>query len=278
MFETPFMNAAGTVKLVEQLERLQGTPTGARVVGSYTVEPRTGNEGTTYASERPWAINALGLPNPGIDYLADNIDRMRQMAGDGPLIVSIAGFTAREYARLAEAVQSYEGVWIEINLGCPNVWADGAQKSIASFDASYSADVHDAVREAVPTTKVGVKLSPYSNPATIPHVVEALERWRVPSFYTICNTFPNAWMPDWIDPLYGGLSGPAMKPIVLGQVKQVRQVTDSPIIASGGVTRGRDWPDYEAAGACAVQVGSAFLDAGERPQLFVDMIEDWRDG
>jgi dihydroorotate dehydrogenase (fumarate) len=267
--DCPFLNAAGTVKLVEQVERLARAPVAGVVVGSYTIEPRTGNEGRVYESVTPWTLNALGLPNPGAAYMKEHLPRMRDALGDRPLIASVAGFGLNEYVALAtDAIRA--GAWVEVNFGCPNV----AGHSIASFDVGYMRRTWDAIMAACAGGTVGVKLSPYSDPGMIPAVVSGLESAGVPDFYTLSNTFPNAWREGWLDTSYGGLSGEAMKPIVLGQIKQFREVTDVPIIGSGGVRYGHDWHEYQAAGACAVQVGSRYLNVNEDPRLFSDLLAD----
>lgn len=261
--EHPLMNAAGTVKLQEQALRLAQAPVAALVMGSYTPEPRTGNTGETYYAGSYFTLNRLGMPNPGIAYLDDAAPVVKAALGARPLIVSVAGFCLDDYLALIASVPECVD-HIEVNLGCPNV----AGKRIGSFDTALIADVLDHSER-----RVGLKLSPYSDPGLLVEVA-AIVAGRA-AFLTLSNTFPNGWRPGALSEAYGGVSGAAMRPIVLGQVRQFcTLLPDMPIIAAGGFRYGSDWPEYSAAGARAVQVASRYLDADEMPDVFVTMLGD----
>jgi dihydroorotate dehydrogenase (fumarate) len=262
-FVHPLMNAAGTVKLVEQATRLAQSPIAALIMGSYTPRPRDGNEGRTYHTGDGFTLNALGMPNPGVAYLADTAAVVKAALGARPLFVSVAGFGLDDYlALVADVPQCVDQV--EVNLGCPNV----AGERIGSFDL----DLIDAILAAVPR-RVGLKLSPYSDPGLLAEVA-AIVSGRV-AFLTLSNTFANGWAPGALSTVYGGVAGAAMKPIVLGQVHQFgRLLPDVPLIATGGFQRGSDWADYSDAGACAVQVASRFLAGDEDPDVFVTLLAD----
>lgn len=264
----PISNAAGTVKLVEQAQRLGRCPVVAEIVlGSYTLKPRAGNGGKVYESRDGYVLNALGLPNPGIDYAEAHADEF--MGVTGGAIVSIAGFSVDEYAQLAAKAAWANG--IEVNLGCPNVWNDGEQKRIGSFDPSFVWESLRAARDAAPLCSIRAKLSPVSDPALLAEVVAACE-WA--DALVLSNTFPNGWLPGALDVAYGGVSGEAMKPIVLGQVRQATAISEHRVIAAGGVRCGADIADYEAAGAVGVQIASRFIDGGERPDVFTTLVAD----
>jgi dihydroorotate dehydrogenase len=255
-------NAAGTVKLYEQAAKLAPAPVDELVLGSYTLHPRDGNGGKVYHSERPHVLNALGLPNPGLAYL---IEHARSFADlHRRVIVSIAGFSADQFVELATPLGWAHA--IELNFGCPNIWDDGSQKGIASFDVEYMHWVVNAVRDVQPEAVLRAKLSPYSDPRLLAQAVEAVA--PLVDALVLSNTFPNAWLPYCLDVPYGGLSGSSMKAIVLGQVRQAQELTSLPIIAAGGVRTNADLNDYEQAGAALVQVGSRFLDGGEDPDVF----------
>jgi dihydroorotate dehydrogenase len=268
-------NAAGTVKLVEQAEKLGRAPVNEVVIGSYTLEPRTGNEGHVYwsgeDSKACYALNRLGLPNPGIQYVVENKNKLA--AAHDRIVVSIAGFRVEEYAELAAEIEDWAYA-IEINLGCPNV----AGHDIGSFDPSFSAAVVKTVCGASSGVQVRVKLSPYSNPRELQEMLAVLDGivWPTgPCAYVLSNTFPNCWAIDKDGKEFiGGLSGAAVKPIVLGQIKQASELTDRTLIAAGGVTHGWDLSDYEAAGASMVQVGSHYLDHDEDPGVFGDLLQE----
>lgn len=262
-------NAAGTVKFVEQAQRLAKGPVNEIVMGSYTLKARDGNPGRTFHRGSGYALNALGMPNPGIDYL--RIHKMTLMVLNKPVVISIAGFDVEGYAELASRCTWAHA--IELNFGCPNIWsdADGQQKRIGTFDPEYVFKVIDEVRqrifEAESKCEVRAKFSPISDPYLLIEVADAAAKADA---VVASNTFPNAWMPGALDTPYGGLSGEAMKPIVLGQVRQFVE-HGSKVIASGGLRYGRDIADYEAAGAMGVQVGSLYY-ANETPDIFVNLL------
>lgn len=264
----PISNAAGTVKYVEQARRLVESRVSEIVLGSYTWESRQGNPGNVYHSQFGVALNALGLPNPGGQWLYAHAEDF--MALDKPIVVSIAGFNVKEYVALAVAAS-----WaptIEVNLGCPNVWTDNEQHRIGSFNPKYMRQVLDGVAGVIGSdTDLRVKLSPYSDPFFLSEIAALLDAHEVDAIVA-SNSFPNGWLPGKLDGSYGGVSGAAMKAIVLGQIGQFRSACGVPVIAAGGVCNGVDMVECEAAGASGVQIASRFLDRNEDPNVFVDIL------
>ncbi|WP_261554738.1 dihydroorotate dehydrogenase [Frankia tisae] len=297
--EHPVMNAAGTCKSVEDVDAFARSAVAAIVVGSITRQPRAGNAGNVYWPGRSYSINALGLPNRGLDYYGAHLSRMVDRAHEAgkPLIVSVAGFDVGEYAEIAEVVAGTGVDLIELNLACPNVWDGGAQKRIACFDPDQTAAVCTAVGDALlaraagdPGRRVpyGVKLSPFSDPAALAELAAVLAelagRPVGPRFVTAVNTFPNAFVVDAdnrpvVDVELAGMSGPALKPVGLGQVRQLRQLLlDSvDVVGVGGVGEGRDVAEYLRAGAVAVQAATAFWNRGEDPSVFGSILAGWID-
>ncbi|WP_210493376.1 dihydroorotate dehydrogenase [Patulibacter sp. SYSU D01012] len=279
--EHPLLNAAGTARTLDEVARLARSAVAAVTVGSYTLGERAGNGGEVYASREGYAVNALGMPNRGAAQLREELPRMAELAhaGGKPLVVSVAGFAPGEYGELAGLAAAGGADLVELNLGCPNVWDDGAQKRIASFDpALVAASVAAAADASVP---VGVKLSPLADPVLLAEVAAAVGA-STARFVVSCNTFPNglALRPDGrpaLDVRFGGVSGGAMKPIVLGQVAQLRAALPHAVdvVGVGGVRRGSDVHDLLQVGATAVGLATAFWDRGEDPAVFGDLLADW---
>lgn len=264
----PISNAAGTVKYLKQAQTLARAPVSEVVIGSYTWEPRQGKSGNVYHTEPGVALNALGLPNPGGQWLYAHGAEF--LALDKPVVVSIAGFNVKEYISLAVAASWASAV--EVNLGCPNVWTDNEQHRIGSFNSKYMRQVLDGVAGVIGAdTDLRVKLSPYSDPFLLSEIAALIDIHEVDAIVA-SNSFPNGWLPGALDGSYGGVSGAAMKAIVLGQVGQFRSACGVPVIAAGGVRSGMDLMHYEAAGASAVQVASRYLDSDEDPDIFVNIL------
>jgi dihydroorotate dehydrogenase len=279
--EHPVLNAAGTAKSLDDVTRLARSPVAAVTVGSITKEPRDGNAGEVYVSRSGYAVNALGMPNRGAAFYRDALPEFAGVAraAGKPLAVSVAGFSTEEYGELAHLAGGSGADLVELNLGCPNVWDDGRQKRIMSFDPEL---VSGAVRAAAGAgAPVGIKLSPLSDPVLLAEVAAAAVEAGT-AYIVSCNTFPNglALRPDGraaVDVGYGGVSGGAMKPIALGQVAQLRALLPDgvDVVGCGGVRTGDDVRDLLTAGAAAVGLATAFWDAGEDPGVFGDLLADW---
>lgn len=274
--ESRVMNGAGPVKLPEDVLEVAKSDSAAIVVGSITVEQREGNKGKTLFIKGCHTLNSIGMRNGGIAYYEKHLPEMVQIAHDHnkPLIVSVAGFSPQEYARLAESVLNCGVDGIELNEGCPNVWGeDGKQKHIASFDEDLTGEITRKVEESVGLEAwVAVKLSPFSDPFALKAIASVLSSSGLVKVVTSTNTFPNAYDFDneepVIDPADGlaGMSGPALRPIGLGQVKQLRAILPPRIavIGVGGISMAQDVEDYldDRVGACAVQVTTAYINFG----------------
>lgn len=281
--EHPVFNAAGTAKTVDEVARLARSAVAAVTVGSITLAAREGNVGEVFTARDGYAINALGLPNRGADFYRDELPKMAELTRTAgkPLIVSVAGFSPDEYGDLTALSASSGADLVELNLGCPNVWNDGSQHRIASFDPDLVARSVSAAIAAADGVPVGAKVSPLSDPTLLAEIAAVLADSGV-RFVVSCNTFPNglALRPDGrsaIDVEYGGVSGGTMKPIALGQVGQLRRLLPPEIdlVGTGGVRRGTDIDDFRHAGAVAVGAATLFWTSGEDPRCFGDLLADW---
>ena len=203
------------------------------------------------------------------------------------IILSIALLEADDVVlgRLLDLARLWRVDAIELNLGCPNVWGGGQQKMIASFDA-------ESVRFQVSWVAqewggpLGLKMSPYSNPAELESMAELLanlcRRYDDRVYIATSNTFPNALAMVRGKPAlamrYAGFSGPAYLPIALGQASQWAEKlqklgSEIQVVGVGGITTGQDVADFLMVGATAVQVGAQFVERG--PTVFERIVADW---
>lgn len=277
-------NAAGFIKGPGQLldDVLRSSATDI-TIGSITYGPRSGNEGEVYFTHLDGtSINSLGLPNPGMRETLSFAALLKEKAGQANkrLRFSIAGFSPDEYGILAVAFSPYGD--IEINCGCPNVWGDSGQKPIVSFDLEVFEEVLKTVHGNLrPRDPFDVKLSPYSDPRMIELVAERLRSYNIRNIIT-SNTFPNGvgftGRRRSITPRYGGIGGNAMRHIALGQVSQFSEAlatTSIGIIGVGGIFSGQDIISMREAGACGVQLGTAFEQYGAK--IFSQVFEEASD-
>jgi len=235
---------------------------GAIVTKSIGKDPRIGHSNPTIVELPQALLNAMGLPNPGIDAYKTEI--AEALEGGVPIIGSVFGDGEQEIAEVARAMQDAGVAAIELNLSCPHAKGYGAE--IGSVPEMVEA-VCRSVKENV-SIPVFAKLTP--NTSSIVSLAKAAESGGVDAIVAI-NTLkgmvisPEAKMPI-LGNRYGGLSGPAIRPIGVRCVYEIFEVVKIPVIGVGGVSTGREAIEYIMAGAKAVQVGTAIWKEG--PPIF----------
>ncbi|HYX12755.1 MAG TPA: dihydroorotate dehydrogenase, partial [Candidatus Acidoferrum sp.] len=229
---------------------------------------RVGNQ-TPRVTETPGGmLNSIGLQNPGVDAVIEKYAHIWQ-TWRTKVIVNVAGESIADYVEVARRLDGVPGIaGIELNISCPNVGKGGLQFAI---DAEAAGAVTAAVRRATDLPLL-VKLSP--NVADIRPIARAIEAAGADALTAINTLSGIAVAPSRRRPLlgniFGGLSGPAIKPVALRIVYETAQVVDIPIVAIGGVTELADVLDFLAVGAVAVQVGTAVFADPTLPVRLVD--------
>lgn len=288
-------NAAGICKTLADVKKLSVSAVTEILVGSITRDMLPGNPGTNhYQAQDGASINSLGLPNPGLDYYIQNLAEMCEIAHghDKKLGISIAPFSLDDTRALSHIATLFKVDTIELNAGCPNVWAKGRQKKILSFSPRL---LEEHLKILLATKTHGrhplclrVKLSPYSDPTLLKRVALMVGKLSTRSrriSIVSANTFPNAYMFRAEEDSHrapailfgehlGGFSGDPYRAIVLGQVAQFRKILpDHPIIGVGGISRGRHAYEYLAFKVSGIQIGSAYYYT-ENPRIFSDIFQD----
>ena len=251
----PVLTASGTFgNGLEYVKLIDVETLGAIVSKAVTLKPRIGNRQPRLLETAAGMLNSIGLQNIGVKALIQDVAPI-WATWSVPVIVNLAGETVSDYARLAYELDDVPGVsGLELNISCPNV------ESGLEFgtDPNLAAVVTKAVRRETALPLI-VKLTP--NTERIAEVAKSVTDEGADSL-TVANTFP-AMAIDADRQLpalgwgWGGLSGPALKPINLKLVYEIASVVNVPIIGCGGIMHGRDALDYLFAGATAVQVGTA---------------------
>ena len=233
---------------------------GALISKSITAEPHTGNPAPRLAETPSGLLNSVGLQNPGIDAFLQR-DLPWLLSRGARVVVSIAGQTIREYAGLAARLSDTAGVTaIEVNLSCPN--AEDAGQSFA-LDPQRAGSVIAAVRgSARYDIPVFAKLSP--DVTDIVAVASACVTSGADGLSLINTMLGMVIDPVTVRPVlagrYGGLSGPAIRPVAVRCVWQVRAAFPAvPIIGTGGVRTGRDALELLLAGASMIAVGTEIM-------------------
>jgi dihydroorotate dehydrogenase (NAD+) catalytic subunit len=269
----PILVASGTFGYgieygdVVDVERL-----GAICCKGTTLKPRVGNP-TPRVTETPGGmLNSIGLQNPGVDAVVEKYAPTWRGWGV-PVIVNVAGESVADYVECVRRLDGVAGVaGIELNISCPNVGKGGLQFAI---DADAAGSVTAAVRR-VTDLPLLVKLSP--NVADVRPIARAIAAAGADALTAINTLSGMAVSADRSRPFlgntYGGLSGPAIKPVALRIVYEVAQLVDIPVVAIGGVTSLDDVLDFLAVGAVAVQVGTAVFADPTLPVRLVDELAD----
>jgi dihydroorotate dehydrogenase (NAD+) catalytic subunit len=269
ILENPILVASGTFGYgVEYGEVVDVQRLGAICCKGTTLRPRIGNV-TPRVTETPAGmLNSIGLQNPGVDAVVERYASVWQ-GWRTAVIVNVAGESVADYVEVVRRLDGVPGVaGIELNISCPNVGKGGIQFAI---DADAAGSVTAAVRRATDLPLL-VKLSP--NVADVRPIARAIADAGADALTAVNTLSGIAVAPSRRRPLlgnvYGGLSGPAIKPVALRVVYEVAQVVDIPIVAIGGVTELADVLDYLAVGAIAVQVGTAIFADPTLPVRLID--------
>ncbi len=260
----PILVASGTFGYgIEYGEVVDVQRIGAICCKGTTLRPRAGNLPPRVTETPGGMLNSIGLQNPGVDAVIERYSSV--WAGwKVPVIVNVAGESIEDYVEVARRLDGVPGVaGIELNISCPNVGKGGLQFAI---DRDAARAVTAAVRRATELPLL-VKLSP--NVSDVRPIAKAIEEAGADALTAINTLSGLAVAPDrtraFLGNTYGGLSGPAIKPVALRIVYEVAQVVSIPIVAIGGVTNLDDVLDFLACGAVAVQVGTALFADPELP-------------
>jgi dihydroorotate dehydrogenase (NAD+) catalytic subunit len=256
LLENPTILASGILGYTaESLNRVAKSGAGAVVTKSIGTEPRLGYPNPTVVQAEAGLINAMGLPNPGITLYSQEIKYCKTIFRL-PLIVSVFGYSADEYSSVAKKAVDAGADAVELNVSCPHVQFTGAE---IGQNPKLLAEVVEKVK-AVVGKPIIVKLSP--NVANIAVTARAAVEAGADAL-TAVNTLKaiaidSETMRPILSNLKGGLSGPAVKPVALRCVYDIREeLPDVPIIGCGGITDWRDTVEFLLAGASAVQIGTA---------------------
>lgn len=267
----PIMPASGTFSEaladVIDLDRL-----GALVAKTVMPEIREGNALPRVAETPMGMLNSIGIPCKGPDaFVRDNIPAFKRF--QPPFVASISAGTAESFAELARRVVAGGADVVEANISCPNLEADGHAFAV---DPAATGRVTRALRRAV-DGPLWVKLSPNAaDIAAIAAVAEAEGADAVVVANTILGmavdvTTRRAKLGAGM----GGLSGPAVKPIVLRMAFQCARAVDIPVIGCGGIATVDDVLEFMIAGASAVQVGTATFRHPTTMIQLIDGLDAW---
>ena len=270
--KNPVLTASGTFGYGEEFSPfLDLGRLGGLVTKGLSPRPRQGNPPPRIVETPSGMLNAIGLQNVGVDrFVSEKLPLLRRH--DTVVIANVFGETLEEYRTVCQRLDGVEGVHgLELNVSCPNTERGGMT---FGTDPGALAEVTAAARE---TTRLPlwVKLTP--NVTDIAHMARVAAEAGADAL-SLVNTFTGMTVDverrrPTLANLRGGLSGPAIRPLALYLLHEVRQAVDVPLVGIGGIGSLDDALQFLIAGACAVQVGTAnYIDPG----ISVRLVEELR--
>ena len=274
-FENPIWVASGTFGYGTEIPELVDVEKlGAIVTKSITLNPREGNPPPRIVETSSGMINSIGLANIGVDkYISEMIPIYKNIKTK--IIMNVAGTDIDEYIRVIEKIESISSdiTGYEINISCPNVKKGGMEFGV---DCDMTAKLTSALRKRTKRLLI-MKLSPnVSDIVSIGMSAENEGADAVSAINTLVGMSINSNSgKSNIYTTYGGLSGPAIKPIGLALVNKLYDKLSIPIVGIGGIVSSEDVAEYLLAGSTAVQVGTANYRNPGIGENMVDSLNKW---
>ncbi len=271
-FPNPVFTASGCAGAGKELDQFfDVSELGGVVTKSIMLNARSGRATPRMAETPSGMLNSIGLQGPGIDAFLDK-DLAWLANRKARAVVSIAGGSVDDYAKLTAKLRGRPGLsMIEVNISCPNVEDRG---QVFACDARAAASVIHAVKRAAPTgIPIFAKLSP--DVTDITEIARACVDAGADGLSVINTLLGLVIDTDTMRPalggITGGLSGPAIRPVAVRCVWQIRQaLPDIPILGMGGIRTGLDALEFVLAGANAVSVGTAVFGDPTAPLRVLD--------
>ena len=267
--KNPVMTASGTFGYGEEYaEFIDLNRLGAVVVKGISLKPKEGNPTPRIVETPSGMLNAIGLQNIGIErFITEKIPFLKRF--NTAVIVNFFGDTIEEYAGAAEMLGSTDGIHaLEMNISCPNKQAGW---SVFGTDPAITREVVSTVRKKTDRTLI-VKLSP--NVTDIGLMAKVAEDAGADAV-SVINTITGMAIDiqtrkPKLANIRGGLSGPAIRPIAVRMVYEVKQAVKIPVIGLGGIMNAEDAIEFMIAGASAVAVGTANF---VRPTVTLEILD-----
>ena len=273
--KNPIIAASGTFGYGLEFEKiLDLNSLGGFVVKGLSKEPIAGNAPPRVVETASGMLNSIGLQNVGVRaFVEEKLPKLASL--DTAVFANVFGYEPEEYVEVIRVLEDADGLaGYELNVSCPNTKHGGLQ---FGADPQLLSEVVAASKQAARRRPLIVKLSP--NVTDIAAMALAAEQAGADAI-SLVNTFLGLAIDattrkPLLGAKFGGLSGPAIKPIALRMVYQASQAVNIPVIGFGGIADGEDVAEFLEAGAVAVQVGTATFWDPERPARLVEEFSDF---
>jgi dihydroorotate dehydrogenase (subfamily 1) family protein len=270
----PVLTCSGTYGFGEEYAAYCPVETlGGITLKGITPLPRLGNSVPRLAETPAGLLNSVGLENPGLEeFLKSYLPKVRKLPT--AVIANISGFSLEDYVQIAQALQTDSGIAaLEVNISCPNVKHGGMH---FGTDPGSAEEVIAAVKAAT-NLPIIAKLSP--NVTDIVEMARAVQRGGADAL-SLINTLLGMSIDitkqrPVLANTFGGLSGPAIRPVAVRMVWQVFEAVKLPIIGMGGITTWQDAVEFLLAGATAISIGTGNFVNPQAPQAIIQGVENY---
>lgn len=269
--KNPILLASGTVGYGNEISELTDlSKIGAIVTKSISLKPRKGNPPQRIVETPSGMLNAIGLANVGLEaFVKEKIPFLEKL--NATIICNIAASTLDEYVECVKILEYEKSIKaFEINVSCPNVKDGGL---IFGNDINWVGKITEQVRKST-SKPIIIKLSPnVPNISDFAAVAKKEGADAVSAINTLVGTsFDIYTRKPKIKNITGGLSGPAIKPIALAKVLEIKRNVDIPIIGVGGIMNWKDVVEFMIVGATAIQIGTAnFINPNVSNEIINDL-------
>jgi len=255
-FFSPIIAASGTFGYGDEVQEFVDlSKIGSVITKSITLEPREGNPSPRIHESNSGMINSIGLANMGVDSFCDTkLDSLNKLKTN--FIVSVAGSSLDEYAQVIEQIDKTDGkhVGYEVNISCPNVKEGGIEFGV-NKDVTFK--LTSRLRKLTDKLLI-IKLTP--NVTNIAEIAQAAESGGADAVSAV-NTFQGLAINHktgkmLLSTKFGGISGPAIKPLALAKVHKIYEQINIPILGMGGIVSCTDVVEFLRVGASMVQIGT----------------------
>lgn len=271
-FKNPLILAAGILGLTAPiLRRVIESGAGGVVTKSIGIKPRNGYPNPTVVDLGFGLLNSMGLPNPGLKEFMKELETLKDL--EAPIILSVYAFSEDELVKMGKMISGFDVISaVELNISCPHVYGISEIARNPILVRSYVKTLKEHVDKPVI-----VKLSP--NVSDIVEIAEAAVDGGADALTAINTVRAMSIDVDIGKPVlagvFGGLSGPAIRPIAVRCVYELTEALDIPVFGCGGIETARDVLEFLMAGATAVQLGSVIAKSGLR--IFKKILRDLKD-
>ncbi|MEM3404009.1 MAG: dihydroorotate dehydrogenase [Nitrososphaeria archaeon] len=252
--DNPLMLASGVLGMSPStIRRVASSGAGGLVTKSIGLDARDGySNPTVYVCGYYGLLNAMGLPNPGVDHV---VEEFLNQDFKFPVVYSIFGSSPGDYSKIARKLLRLKPSAFELNLSCPHV------KEVGSLIGQDPKMVYDVVKEVKQSVNVPVFAKITPNVADVVEIARTAVKAGADAIVAINTVKAMVIDVDAMKPVLGnkagGLSGPAIKPISIKIVYDLYENLKVPVVGVGGIQTWKDAVEYFLAGARAVQIGSA---------------------